>query len=273
MSCARICTSPIVYKGDKTPLPFGIDGIAYEPTAQAKADLLSCRLICFITNNLNFTTMSRNFQNRVASDVSSIKVETLEPITDAGEYVFEVLKAIPIDSRHMPTKGADGEFVEKEHLPEYVDATPEILLILKDVISGKGHIHRVSLGAFLKYSKLTKEEIKLNKVVKSEMDDYALIQTKDGLKRIPAIEGDEEFEGTVNIFSRFTSAIGMPEGTTPSECEEFVGKKFKGTLLKNDYNTRDGEEKSRLKLKPSFYSISEIEIVKMKEKYANAEAW
>lgn len=217
--------------------------------------------------------MSRNLSNRVATDVASVKVETLEPITDAGEYVFEVIKAIPIDSRHMPSKDANGELMEKENLPEYVDATPEILLILKDVITGKGHIHRVSLGAFLKFSKLTKEEIKLNKVVKSEMDDYALIQTKEGLKRIPAIEGDEEFEGTVNIWSRFTSAIGMPEGTTPSEHEEFVGKMFKGTLLKNDYQNRAGEEKSRLKLKPSFYSVSEIEVHKMREKYANTEAW
>ena len=209
--------------------------------------------------------MSRNLKNRAAAQVASVKVETLEPISDAGEYVFEVLKAFAIDSRHMPTKDADGNFTEKEVLPEYVDATPEIILFLKDAIGGKGHIHRVSLGAFLKYSKLTKEDIQANKIQKSEMDDYALLKTPKGLERIPAIEGDEEFEGTVNIWSRLTSALGMPEGTTPDECEEFVGKHFKGTLVQNDYKNRSNEEKSRLKLKPSFYSVSEIELAKMRE--------
>lgn len=201
-----------------------------------------------------------NLRERTAGEIVSKKVESLEPITVAGEYIFEVLKAQSIDSRHMPS----GE--EKESLPEYSDATPEIYIVMKDVESGKGHIHRLALAAFLKFSDLSKEDIKQNGVVKSEMDDYALLKRKDGsLTRIPAIEGDKEFEGVINIFSRFVSAIGMEEGTTPEDCAKFIGKNFKGTLVMNDFTNRKGEAKSRVKLKPSFYPVADAEVSKLKE--------
>lgn len=205
-----------------------------------------------------------NLFQRTAGSLTSTKVQTLEPIEVAGKYIFKVLDARQIGSR----RNLDGSV--KEVLPEYLDETPEIVLFLQDVISKKSHIHRVALGSFLKYKNISEKDLKELKPYNPKedgRDGYLLLMDKSigGYRRVPAVEGDDEFEGLSSIFSRLTSAMGLPEGTTSDEYQEFKGRYFKGKLVTNDYTSLDGEEKSRLKLSTTFYSVSEEELATIME--------
>ena len=209
-----------------------------------------------------------DFSKRAAGSIVSKVVEIAEPITKAGKYTFKVVKAVPIDSRTNP----DGS--EKERLPIYVDATPEIYLVLNDVISGKIHVTRMTLAAYAKLSSFTAADIKDNKLEADERDGYALYKdAKGNLNRIPAQEGEDGYEAVLNIFSRFTTALGLPEGTSPEETESFVGRHFKGELKEDRYTAHSGEEKDRLKLAPSFYPVTDAELAEMLELMGAGQAF
>lgn len=199
-----------------------------------------------------------NFNMNVPS-IEAIEVEIREMITKAGRYAFEIVKAEMTNSR-VKTDGS-----EKDNLPSYVDETPEVYLVLKDILTGRTHVHRMALASFRKFKEFTPADIKDNKIINDPRDGYALLKDGEGnLHRIPANEGDG-YEAVLNIFSRFTTAIGMPVGTKPSDCEEFKGRFFKGELKENHYNAIDGTEKDRLKLSPSFYPLTKEELEQLQE--------
>ena len=194
--------------------------------------------------------------------MESTKVEIAEMIDKSGDYNFEIVKAVLIDSGKNPDgseknyKNADG--TDKKFKPVYEDRTPEIYLVLRDVVSRKIHVHRMALAAFAKMNSFSAADIKDNKLRRSdERDNYALYEKGGKLFRIPAIEGEEAFDQVRQIYSRFVSVIGMEEGTTPDQAEEFVGKHFKGTLKEDTYTSNNDEEKSRLKLQTNFKPLSE----------------
>ena len=207
-----------------------------------------------------------NFNKNVPS-IKSVEVEIREQITKAGRYVFEIVKAELTNSR-LKTDGS-----EKENLPSYVDATPEIYMVLKDVVTKRTHIHRMALASYRKFKEFSAQDVKDNKLINDPRDGYALIKDEQGnLHRIPADEGDS-FEAVLNIFSRFTTAIGMEVGTTPNDCAGFKGRCFKGQLVDNHYTAHDNTEKDRLKLTPSFYPVNDEELEQLKELAGVAESF
>jgi hypothetical protein len=214
----------------------------------------------------------RNFLNREKAELSSKEVTVLEPIEAPGPYRFQIADIRMSDSRH----NLDGS--EKEHLPEYSDETRELFMVLKDVVSGKAHMTRMTCDAFVKFKSLTEAERKSlvkYKLKEDNRDGYALLwnaETKS-YERIPSQEGEEEFEGLRNIFSRFVSALGLPEGTTHEEFELFKGRYFKGKLVLKDYTSNLGEDKQKLKLSTTYYAIPDEEIEAIKEFGNSAEAF
>lgn len=195
-----------------------------------------------------------DFDAIVPLELESVAVEIREAITKAGKYCFEIVKAERTNSRIL----ADGS--PKEHLPNYTDATEEIYLLLKDILTGKTHSHRMALQSFRKFSSFSATDVRDNKLTKDTRDGYALRINKTGdLVRIPDTANDG-YEAVLNIFSRFTQAIGMPEGTSANDCKDFEGKFFRGVLVDNHYTANDGSEKDRLKLQPTFYPINEAEL-------------
>ena len=203
--------------------------------------------------------------------LNAVKVEVRDMIIKAGKYAFKVLKAEMIDSRTNP----DGS--EKKRIPNYVDATPEVYMVIQDIVSKKTHVHRMALASFRKFNEFSQVDVKDNNISKDPRDGYALIADKEGnLHRIPATEGDG-YEAVLNIFSRFVQAIGLEEGTTPADCATFVGGTFKGELKENHYTTTneagDDVEKDRLKLSPSFYPVSEEELEELEQLSTVAQAF
>jgi len=197
--------------------------------------------------------------NMEVPSLSTVEVEIREMITKAGKYIFEIVKVEQTNSRLK----IDGS--EKENLPSYVDATPEIYMVLKDVLTNRTHVHRMALASYRKYKEFTPADVKDNKIVNDARDGYALIADEKGnLRRIPASEGDS-FEAVLSIFSRFVTAIGLPVGTTVDDCDAFKGRFFKGELKDNHYTAHDNTEKDRLKLTPSFYPVSEEELEQVQE--------
>lgn len=203
-----------------------------------------------------------------APKIETRTVKSLEMLTEAGSYIFKVEDCRETDSRH----NLDGS--EKENLPEYADATPQMFVLLRDVESGKVHFHKYALAAFVKSKDLTEKDVlevkKKFQVETDERDNYLLIRDKKAKKddpwyRVPAQKG-EGYEAMVDILSKFTTAIGVPEGSSEQDIIGHVKENkchFEAKLTSEEYTSNEGELKTRLKLSSNCKAVSaeEVELV------------
>jgi hypothetical protein len=209
--------------------------------------------------------------------LSAPKMEAIEAslrnvLKIAKKYPFSIVEARLTNSR------IDYNGKPKKRLPDYVDQTEEILLVLEDMVSKGQHTHRMALNAFMKFDEFSKEDVRDNGILQDKRDNYALIKDKKGaLHRIPAQIGHKDYDSVQGIFSRFIASIGLPVGTTPEDCDTFVGLNFEGELEENKYQTKDDKgndiDRERLKLKPWFKPITEDQLEAIKELAETAQTW
>jgi hypothetical protein len=161
-----------------------------------------------------------------------------------GEHEFKIKMSRGIDS----FTNANGK--QKDNLPEWVNPTPQILLLLEATDGSGQHYHRLNGCGWKKMEDLTKAELESENF--SESHGYAIKLDEKGENWI-RIEKPENTEACGNILNQFFYALGLPYGTTLDKGLERAkadGYVFMATITKEAYqDPESGKESDQFRMK------------------------
>lgn len=150
----------------------------------------------------------------------------------AGDHTVRLVSYKATDSFH----NYDGTI--KENLPEYKNATEQLVITVVST-EGKGGItHRLNLDGYLRYSQLTKKEVESGKFI--EIDDFAC--AKDPKTGIVVRLSDEARSKTCEgILDQFMGALQMPVGSAIEDLDIAIANKveFVVKVTKDEYKDKD----------------------------------
>ena len=148
--------------------------------------------------------------NGTKADVLNQTIKTVvsaEKISEPCRILCIVTKARLTDSFT-----ADEEGKVKEVLPQWVNATPQLLITFSDANAPRYSTHFFNLEGYMSYAEIEAQLSEINQrpadlgITKGDKD-YAVIKDASGeLVRIPSAEKTEQ---CLEIVSRFFTAIGL----------------------------------------------------------------
>ena len=155
----------------------------------------------------------------------------------AGKNIpVKISRYVMTDSRH----NFDGS--DKDDLPEYEDATPQLAVVFVST-TGEGVItHRYNGQGFKKYSDLSAKDIQSGKFI--NIDGYAC--TKDRKGTLVRIEDEEKTKSCHSILSGLFNSLGLPEGSGMEDLDRAVQNEY---TLAIDIVSEDYEGKEQLRVK------------------------
>ena len=162
-------------------------------------------------------------------------------IGEIKRHIFLLVRIVLLDS----FTNFDGS--EKEELPEWEDAVPQLAIVAMSK-EGKGGItHRFNGSGYVRYDELSKAQLKSGKY--EDCNGYAVLE-QDGHK--VRTEDPAKTESCKNILNQFFSALGMEEGSGVEDLDTAIenGNTFMADVVNEPYQGRDQFRLTKLRKSP-----------------------
>lgn len=161
-------------------------------------------------------------------------------VLSEGEHVVRATKFAVTDS-FMQYNGT-----QKDELPEWANATPQLAITVVDVNGKGGLTHRLNGCGFVKFDDLTSEQLESGNY--TEINGYACYEDKDG--DTVRLECPDKTEACANIMNQFATALGIAEGTNIIKgLERAIEDKYemRVTVVNDSYEGKDQYRLSKFK--------------------------
>lgn len=133
----------------------------------------------------------------------------------------------------------DGQL--KDNLPEWSDATPQLIYIVGDD-DGATHLDRINMRGYVKFSELTAEQLQSKKFKQAANSDYALTKNNGNIVRVEDVEKTKQaFSMLRGLCASAGIADGIAIGTALDEMVEHQPL-FEITIGNKTYNGKTTQE-------------------------------
>ena len=162
-------------------------------------------------------------------------------IGEIKRHIFSLVRIVLLDS----FTNFDGS--EKEELPEWEDAVPQLAIVAMSKTGKGGITHRFNGSGYIRYDELSKAQLKSGKY--EDCNGYAV---KDVNGHRVRTEDPAKTESCKNILNQFFSSLSMEEGSGIEDLDTAIenGNTFMADVVNEPYQGRDQFRLAKLRKSP-----------------------